>query len=154
VSAYTVPPPPEDSSHLRAVPDAAPPDGPAVAQGEVFRMRFPHGFPAAPVRRAAAEMLRLWGLTHRHEVVLLVTTELVQNVTQHTTGGGELLVALQPDGILIELADSSPERPVLGRPEAHRVGGRGMLIIASVARRWGCRPAGRAGKVVWVELAM
>jgi hypothetical protein len=122
-----------------------------------IRLPFPHGFPTALARRAAAGALQAWRLSHRADDVLLVTTELVQNVTRHTTSGGELLVALRADGILIEVADTSPQPPVLRIRDPRGVGGRGLLILAAVTRRWGCRPvswSGHHGKIVWAEIAL
>jgi hypothetical protein len=133
----------------------AEPEVPEVTP-DYIRLEFPHGFPAAPARRAAAAALRAWNMSHRADDVLLVTTELVQNVSLHTTGGGELHVALRPNGILIEVADTSPQPPVLRAHDPRGLGGRGLLILAAVARRWGCRPvswAGHRGKVVWAEIA-
>jgi hypothetical protein len=122
-----------------------------------IHLPFPHGFPTALARRAAAGALQAWNLSHRADDILIVTTELVQNVTRHTTSGGELFLALRPDDILIEVADTSPKPPVLRPRDPRRIGGRGLLILASVARRWGCRPvswAGHRGKIVWAEVAL
>jgi hypothetical protein len=143
---------------------AIPPEferGLAVAGTEALsaeiRLAFPHGFPTARARRAAAAALRAWQLSHRADDVLLVATELVQNVTRHTAGGGELRLALRPGAILVEVADTSTRPPVLRAYDPPGLGGRGLLILARVGRRWGFRPtpwAGHPGKVVWVELAL
>lgn len=118
-------------------------------------MPLEHGTPTSLTRRIAERALRRWGLTGHEDDVLLVTTELVHNVTKHTDDGGELRMAVRGDSILIEVTDTSPATPFLRDLEPHRPGGRGMLLIASVARRWGTRPAvwaGRTGKIVWAEL--
>jgi anti-sigma regulatory factor (Ser/Thr protein kinase) len=112
--------------------------------------------PASRARRLADEALQSWDLADRADDVLLVTTELVQNVTKHTDDGGELRVSLDGDAILVEVTDTNPRLPLVLQPEPGRVGGRGMLLIAAVARSWGTRPAawaGRKGKTVWAELA-
>ena len=111
---------------------------------------------AAAARRAAEEALRVWDLVHHADDVLLVTTELVANVIQHTDGAGELLLALRPDVILIEVADTSPRPPTPLDHDVRRSGGRGLLLVAAIAHRWGWRPelwAGQTGKVVWAEIA-
>jgi anti-sigma regulatory factor (Ser/Thr protein kinase) len=121
-----------------------------------IRLPLDHGTPASRARRLAERALRGWNLSDRTDDVLLVTTELVQNVTQHTDDGGELRLALSGDAILIEVTDTSPDRPSVQQSAPDRAGGRGMLLITAVARRWGSRPAawaGRAGKTVWAELA-
>jgi hypothetical protein len=65
-------------------------------------------------------------------------------------------LALHDDAILIEVTDADPRPPRLRRTDPAKPGGRGMLLIAAAARRWGTRPAawaGHKGKVVWAELA-
>ena len=112
---------------------------------------------AASARRAAEETLRVWDMVHHADDVLLVTTELIANVIQHTDGTGELLLALRRDVILIEVADTSPQLPTPLVNDVRRTGGRGLLLVAAIAHRWGSRPAlwdGHAGKVVWAEIAL
>jgi anti-sigma regulatory factor (Ser/Thr protein kinase) len=119
----------------------------------VQRIRLPleHGTPASVARRVAERALRGWGLTERADDVLLITTELVQNVTKHTDDGGELVLSLHGDAILIEVADTSPQPPRLQPPADRRLGGRGLMLVAAVASDWGCRGDGD-GKVVWAEV--
>ncbi|MET0425142.1 MAG: alpha/beta fold hydrolase [Actinoplanes sp.] len=119
-------------------------------------MRLDHATPAAEARRLAEQALNDWHLTDRSDDVLLVTTELVQNVTQHTEDGGELRLRLQDDAVIVEVTDTDPRPPRL-KPIAPLVpGGRGLRLVAAAARTWGSRPAawaGRTGKIVWVEIA-
>ncbi|GIF01299.1 hypothetical protein Ari01nite_87630 [Paractinoplanes rishiriensis] len=119
-------------------------------------MPLEHATPAAQARRLAQQVLHDWNMKDRTEEVLLVTTELVQNVTRHTDDGGELHLRRQDDAILIEVTDSNPQPPMVKASSPAEPGGRGMLIVAATARRWGSRPvrwAGRAGKTVWAEIA-
>ncbi|WP_213004653.1 alpha/beta fold hydrolase [Paractinoplanes toevensis] len=120
------------------------------------RMSLDHGTPTAQARRLAERVLHDWNMTDRTEEVLLVTTELVQNVAKHTADGGELRLRRQDDSILIEVTDSDPQLPQLKRTPPTVAGGRGLLLVAATARQWGSRPvrwAGRAGKIVWAEIA-
>jgi two-component sensor histidine kinase len=112
---------------------------------------------AASARRAAEEALRIWDLAHCTDDVLLVVTELVANVIQHADGNGDLLLAVRSDVILIEVADTDPRPPAPVDLDVRRVNGRGLLLVAAVARRWGSRPEswrGHPGKVVWAEIAV
>jgi two-component sensor histidine kinase len=125
----------------------------------VHELRLPlsSGTSAASARRAAAEALRIWDLMHCTDDVLLVVTELVANVIQHTDGDGDLLLAVRADVILIEVTDTNPRPPIPVDLDVRRVDGRGLLLVAAVARRWGSRPEswrGHAGKVVWAEIAV
>ncbi|MFI5889848.1 alpha/beta fold hydrolase [Actinoplanes sp. NPDC051513] len=117
------------------------------------RMPVEHTTSADQVRRLAEQVLRDWNMTDRTGDVLLVITELVQNLTQHTDDGGELHLRRQDDAILIEVTDTNPQPPRLKFPSPAP---RGLLIVAVTARRWGNRPArwaGRASKIIWAEIA-
>ncbi|WP_250036579.1 ATP-binding protein [Paractinoplanes maris] len=130
---------------------------PAGEVAREFRVEFVHGGKAAPIRRSVERVLREWGLSQRSEDVLLVTTELVQNVTRHTADGGELRVVLRDEILRVEVADTDPRPPMLQRPDLRGPGGRGLLIVAAVAHRWGYRPAPgaqRPGKVTWAEFQL
>ncbi|GIM98073.1 ATP-binding protein [Paractinoplanes toevensis] len=120
-------------------------------------MALPRGAPAAPARRAVEATLLVWGFADGAADALLVTTELVQNIAQHTPSGGELRLLLQPASILIEAVDADPTLPQLRDLDVHRAGGRGLLLVAAVSLTWGCRNTtweGHAGKVIWAELAL
>lgn len=122
---------------------------------EDIRLPFTHDTPTSTARRACQRALNDWELSERADDVLLVTSELVQNVAQHTDDGGELRLALHDDTILIEVTDTNPQPPRLQHLDLCKPGGRGLLLIAATACRWGTRPAawaGRTGKVVWAEL--
>jgi anti-sigma regulatory factor (Ser/Thr protein kinase) len=83
--------------------------------------------------------------------VLLVITELVDNVVQHTDGGGELRLRCADGLVHVEVHDQSRVFPQLQRPDLLRPGGRGLLLIAALADSWGSEPTA-TGKVVWASL--
>jgi hypothetical protein len=122
---------------------------------ESVRLRFDHRAPAAVARKLARGALEAWKATYLLDDLLLVVTELVQNVTRHTANGGELVLSRHGDTVLVEVRDASPVLPKVGPRDPRRPGGRGLALVAAVARRWGTRTAswaGRRGKVVWAEL--
>ena len=82
---------------------------------------------------------------------ILVITELVQNVLQHTGDGGELALSRDDDTVLVEVYDRSSALPRLYRPDPRRIGGRGMLLVSAVSRKWGSRRTA-TGKVVWARM--
>ncbi len=109
---------------------------------------------AGVVRRRLREVLARWGVPE--DVVddaMLVVTELVANVVDHAMTSFRLVVHLTGSVLRIAVADGSPELPVLRPfdPQARR--GRGLQVIGSVARKWGCDQH-EGGKVVWAELAV
>lgn len=123
---------------------------------ESVRFPFDHGAPAASARQAARGAFEAWKAAHLLDDALVVVTELVANVTRHTSNGGELILTLYEDVVLIEVVDASPDLPTLRSPDLRRPDGRGLLIVAAMARTWGSRStswSGHAGKVVWAEFA-
>jgi hypothetical protein len=131
-------------------------EGVDVSMTEVLRRRFGHGDPAMPLRHDARAALRAAGADHRAEWlddVLMVISELVQNVSQHTPAGGELIVSREPGTVLVEVGDSSVISPRPRRPDTGLAGGRGLMLIEAVCRRWGVRTC-HQGKAVWVQLAV
>ena len=83
----------------------------------------------------------------------LLVSELVTNVVEHARTDFE--VHLHNDGqrVRVEVVDGVPRRPLLRRPRADALGGRGMVIVDELAGCWGVEPAG-AGKVVWFEVPL
>jgi anti-sigma regulatory factor (Ser/Thr protein kinase) len=117
-----------------------------------FRLRLTHQTAPALARRLVERALGLWNLHHRVDDVLIVTTELVQNVVEHTDDGGELSLALRPGTVVIEISDTSPEMPQLRDPDPSAAGGRGLRMVQAIARCWGVRRRPE-GKVIWVEVS-
>ncbi|MEU9163931.1 ATP-binding protein [Streptomyces sp. NPDC048424] len=94
-------------------------------------------------------------LRERVEDVLLLVSEVVANACLHAGGPSELVLSHAAEGLLIEVSDRSPERPVL-RPRGDPAlpGGHGLMVLERLSRTWGWRPAGtgRTGKTVWLEV--
>jgi anti-sigma regulatory factor (Ser/Thr protein kinase) len=136
--------------------------------GRTFEMRFtstPRG--ARLARRLAAHRLDAWGVpygTRAHEEIVLVLGELTANAVRHGHVPGRdfhlLLHRTAPCGtVRIEVSDSrgerTPPQPEETRaPDDEDTGGRGLLLVAALAERWGwhARPGG-PGKTVWAECA-
>jgi anti-sigma regulatory factor (Ser/Thr protein kinase) len=103
-------------------------------------------------RRFTSDALRAWRVTEpTRETTELVVSELVGNAVQHGAGGAELSLTLHEDVVRIEVADHSPDVPVVVSPELDGDRHRGLLIVAALSVRWGTEPIG-AGKIVWAEL--
>ncbi|MFJ4336193.1 ATP-binding protein [Streptomyces sp. NPDC088935] len=107
--------------------------------------------------RHLRRVLRLYlvrsGLAEVSDAAELALTELVANVVRHVPGRrGRVCFLLRPGAVRVEVADACPELPVPGAADALGEGGRGLVIVAAVADRWGVTPYpdGR-GKTVWFE---
>lgn len=129
---------------------------PAAGQPVTSDLEWTTGWPDGPaqeavraIRENVAGVLSSWGLTgEAGEPTLLVVTELLDNAAEHGRGPARLAVELTGDGVRVEVSDSSPDPPRLGRLDPLVTRGRGLLLVDGLATRWGWddRPP---GKVVW-----
>ena len=92
------------------------------------------------------------------DVVLLLVSELVTNAVLH--GGPHspeatvgMAIAVDADRVRVEVDDAGANTPVVGDGALDRPTGRGLILVQSLARRWGWERSD-AGKVVWVEVAV
>jgi signal transduction histidine kinase len=114
---------------------------------EALRLPFSHAGDSAAMRQCATELLDGQPADTVHDV-LLVITELIDNVVQHTDGGGELHLRRDDTHVWVEVHDHSRVFPQLQRADPRRPGGRGLLLVSAVSERWGSRPT-PDGKLVW-----
>lgn len=87
------------------------------------------------------------------ETAALLTSELVTNAVRY--GGSKAsLEAQMPGGCLrVSVADANPDLPEVGpAPELTAEGGRGVLLVSTLASRWGVERLPTGGKAVWFEL--
>ena len=111
-------------------------------------------------RRLVANRMDVWGFPYDSEAsesVTLVVAELAANAVRHgRVRGRDFRVRLVPrdadDVVRVEVADGRTERrPVLQGPSGE--GGRGLLLVAALAERWGTDLCpGGTYKVVWAEV--
>lgn len=116
--------------------------------------------PLAPEPTAAAlarswtkATLRSWGVPDETvwDASLLVS-ELVGNVVLHGRSPMLLRLVARRDVIRVEVYDEDARLPAPAVPNTDAISGRGLQIVAGVARAWGAEPVAD-GKVVWAELA-
>ncbi|MEU3219045.1 ATP-binding protein [Streptomyces sp. NPDC006971] len=122
---------------------------------ERFCRRERRSVPAARefVRAAVAD----WGFGARLDDVLLCVSELATNALMHGVppGRGYVVRLLLREGgaaLRVEVHDSGSGEPAVREPGTGPAGesGRGLLIVAAVADRWGVGERD-PGKVVWCE---
>jgi anti-sigma regulatory factor (Ser/Thr protein kinase) len=81
-----------------------------------------------------------------------IVTELVNNVVVHARTPMELVLRLRERHLNISVRDGSAARPEARGPSSPTApGGRGLMMVAAVAQRWGYTPVA-GGKVVWAVL--
>ncbi|HEY6793838.1 MAG TPA: ATP-binding SpoIIE family protein phosphatase [Kineosporiaceae bacterium] len=123
-------------------------------------------FPAQPASAGIArtwleDVLGLWqapqpGTNQADEVVeaaRLLLTELIANAVRHGDGAIRVRLLLPEQRLRVEVEDASERMPVMRIPEpdADAAGGRGLLLVDTLADGWGVRVDEHA-KVVWFEL--
>ncbi|MEU2420208.1 SpoIIE family protein phosphatase [Streptomyces sp. NPDC007851] len=111
-----------------------------------------HPAAVAGARKMAGEQLETWGLTDVAFATELVVSELVTNAVRY--GDGPIALRLIRDASLIcEVSDGSSTAPHLRRARVYDEGGRGLLLVAQLAERWGSRQT-PTGKTIWAELPL
>ncbi|WP_086827079.1 SpoIIE family protein phosphatase [Streptomyces sp. NRRL B-24572] len=103
-------------------------------------------------RGFASDVLTAWGLEELSFTTELVVSELVTNAIRYGKSPIQLRLVLQTT-LTCEVSDASSTAPHLRRARIFDEGGRGLLLVAQLAERWGARH-NREGKVIWAEQAL
>ena len=116
---------------------------------------LPPAVGSVPVaRRLVTDLLRVWRAPQDRDDAALLVTELVANVVDHV--GGDVTFSLEvtssEDWLRIAVLDGSAVLPIVHELSHERPRGRGLLMVQSLATRWGCE-AHQGGKRVWFELS-
>ncbi|MEU6670758.1 SpoIIE family protein phosphatase [Streptomyces sp. NPDC046727] len=107
----------------------------------------------AVARRYADEQLASWGLDEATFTTELMVSELVTNAIRYGRPPIRLRMIHQNSTLICEVYDSSGTTPHMRRARTFDEGGRGLLLVAQLAERWGTRHD-RVGKTVWAEQSL
>ncbi|HET9518196.1 MAG TPA: ATP-binding protein [Actinoplanes sp.] len=103
-------------------------------------------------RQLVTEVCGQWNVPELADPACIVVTEMVNNVVAHARTPMTVRLALRGDDLTVAVHDGSSSTPTFtGVAEPTSPGGRGLLLIDAVARRWG-NLALDGGKVVWAIL--
>jgi DNA-binding NarL/FixJ family response regulator len=102
-------------------------------------------------RRIVSDVLSHWGHGELLDDAAIVVSELVTNAVRHAASPSIVVVNRIADGVRIEVRDEGLGTPSPGAATSAAEGGRGLAIVAALARDWGV-VAGERSKAVWVEL--
>ncbi|MFM9594231.1 SpoIIE family protein phosphatase [Streptomyces scabiei] len=138
--------PTDDVALLLARPRAL--DPARVATWEVS----PDPSAVAEARKNALCRLESWGLNDAAFVTELVVSELVTNAIRHAEPPVRLRL-IHDRSLICEVSDASSTAPHMRRARTYDEGGRGLLLVAQLTRRWGTRPT-PTGKTIWTEQAL
>jgi PAS domain S-box-containing protein len=103
----------------------------------------------AGARRMASEQVAVWGLEELAFATELIVSELVTNAIRYGTPPIQLRL-IRGDTLVCEVSDGSSTAPHLRRARTFDEGGRGLMLVAQVAERWGSRQTA-TGKTIWTE---
>ncbi|MFC4465517.1 SpoIIE family protein phosphatase [Streptomyces xiangluensis] len=103
----------------------------------------------AGARKVAGEQLDAWGLAELEFATELIVSELVTNAIRYGHDPVQLRL-IRADALICEVSDGSNTAPHLRRARVFDEGGRGLLLVAQVAERWGSRQTS-VGKTIWAE---
>ncbi|HMG61621.1 MAG TPA: ATP-binding protein, partial [Streptosporangiaceae bacterium] len=103
----------------------------------------------AGARAAAAEQLASWGLEDLTFATEVLVSELVTNAIRHARPPLQLRMILDTT-LSCEVSDASTTAPHLRRAGRYDEGGRGLMLVARLASRWGTRYT-RTGKTIWAQ---
>ncbi|KUN02483.1 ATPase [Streptomyces yokosukanensis] len=101
-------------------------------------------------RHLVHDQLSAWDLEEAAFPTELMVSELVTNAIRYGRPPIRLRLIHQNATLICEVYDSSGTTPHMRRARIFDEGGRGLLLVAQLAERWGTRHD-RVGKTVWAE---
>ena len=130
----------------------------------------PVGRSVASARGFVRDTLQGWGFSEVVDDAVVLVSELVTNAVVHAGTAAEVVCLRDEDGVRIEVVDRYPKRTVplydgayaeagegdgpafeISHADLEREGGRGLLLCAALASRWGVDYA-PAHKRIWFRL--
>ncbi|MFI2351078.1 SpoIIE family protein phosphatase [Streptomyces sp. NPDC019443] len=117
----------------------------------------PVGRSVATARSFVRDTLQGWGYSDVVDDAVVLTSELVTNAVVHAGTAADVLCLRTDEGVRVEVADRYPEReiPIQGTGRSlgslDRENGRGLLLCAALASRWGVEYS-PTFKQVWFQL--
>ncbi len=107
--------------------------------------------PAA--RHFVIDTLAACNSSHIADDAALIVSELAANAVVHANTAFRVVVSRASPGIVrLAVEDATRSQPVLRRAGRYDTGGRGIALVAEIAREWGC-DLSPGGKTVWADVA-
>ncbi|KAB1139854.1 SpoIIE family protein phosphatase [Streptomyces luteolifulvus] len=125
----------------------------ALDAGQVATWDLPSDPAAvADARNKVSRRLADWGLEDVIFTAELVVSELVTNAIRYGTPPVQLRL-IRDTALICEVSDGSSTAPHMRRARMFDEGGRGLLLVAQFAERWGTRHRA-GGKTIWAEVGL
>ncbi|MFE9000579.1 ATP-binding protein [Streptomyces sp. NPDC007875] len=106
----------------------------------------------AEVRHSVRATLTSWGAGAIADDMAVVASELASNALKHAGSDATVRLQLVEGQALLEVDDSSMQRPVARRVDTEMEEGRGLFLVQALAAEWGWRYRKGGGKTVWASL--
>jgi anti-sigma regulatory factor (Ser/Thr protein kinase) len=104
-------------------------------------------------RHFTVDTLRRWGADRVIETAELVVSEMVTNAFRHARTGSRLELSENEGCLRIGVVDFGPGGAVKADPDLGDLGGRGLMLVEAMTRRWGARRNG-GEHLVWCEIPL
>jgi anti-sigma regulatory factor (Ser/Thr protein kinase) len=117
------------------------------------RVQGPTGPQVVGAARALMRcVLALWDCDDLDDAGELLTSEIVSNAVRHAAGvlAMEFELSAAEGLVRVTVEDATSAPPVMRAHSLEASGGRGLLLVESLASRWGSNATDR-GKAVWFE---
>lgn len=132
-------------------------EGPSAVSREYVRRLTVHRHDLQGVRRIRkflADCLEEWSLDTLCDSAEVLASEIVTNALIHGDSDVDVSLRRYPDRFRMEVRDSDSHPAMIVALDEQgdtAEGGRGMVIVETLASSWGNSPSGR-GKTVWFEM--
>jgi anti-sigma regulatory factor (Ser/Thr protein kinase) len=103
----------------------------------------------AESRARAARQLAAWNLQELTSTTELLVSELVTNAIRHAQPPIQLRMILDTT-LHCEVSDATVTAPRQRRADRYDEDGRGLMLVARLAKRWGTRYT-QTGKTIWAQ---
>lgn len=119
----------------------------------IARRRLPNSLASSALaRRFVLDVCSDWPVGRHAEEAMMIANELVENTLLHTYCAPSLRLELRRGLLTVAVYDDDPHHPRLVEPDVPDRRRSGLVLVAQLARAWGCAPTGSGGKVVWAVL--
>jgi anti-sigma regulatory factor (Ser/Thr protein kinase) len=129
---------------------------PVIGASKALRLSIAGGTRAPERARAWLQSAAEWLPEEVERNLLLLTCELVNNAVLHGQAGEDDMIEIElrstDTGVLAQVSDTGPGFAPMERDrDLDEPGGWGLVLVESIAKRWGVERDGRTR--VWFELA-
>lgn len=126
----------------------------SLAPGDTLQVSLEHDLTAPEQARHAVGAMCEDLNPDVSTVAQLLGSELATNALLHGRGRIDVRINRSPGQLFVSVEDESDSEPVVRSGDIHDEGGRGLLIVETLASSWGVRRRDRGGNTVWFTLRL